>query len=71
MAGCTAGQERTALYIEKLGRELVGLVCDHKGGMLADMADLSLLKFRERDALESTLKTWGAKVPYDGAYASH
>jgi hypothetical protein len=35
--------------------------------VLAGVADLSLLKFRERDALEMAFKTWGVKVPYDGA----
>lgn len=59
-------QERTAAYIDKLGRDLVKLVCDGEG-VLAGVADLSLLKFRERDALEMAFKTWGVKVPYDGA----
>lgn len=40
-------------------------MCDGEG-VLAGVADLSLLKFRERDALEMAFKTWGVKVPYDG-----
>jgi dynein assembly factor 3 len=63
----TLVQERTQRYIHRLGQELVELVCDEKGS-LADIADLSSLKYRERDMLVDVFKSWDPKVPYDGTY---
>lgn len=58
-------QERTQRYIQRLGEELVELVCDEKGN-LADIVDMSALKYRERDQLVNTFKSWDPAVPYDG-----
>ncbi len=51
-------QERTSKYIEKCGMELVDLVCNSKG-RLASLVDLSLLKYKDVDEVENTLKSWG------------
>jgi len=60
-------QERTAKYIGQAAKDLIKLVCN-ESGRLANLMDLSQLKFRERDALEFVFKTWGPDVPYDGEY---
>jgi hypothetical protein len=49
---------------------MVRLVCDG-AGLLSPLVDLTLLKFRERDALEFTFKTWAPSVPFDGAWGRH
>ena len=56
-------QERTAKYIEKKSKQLIKLVCDGEG-VLGDMFDFSLLKYRERDELESALKRWRQVWPF-------
>ena len=43
-------QERSEAYVAALGRELVELACNGTGA-LDEIVDLSLLKYRERDAL--------------------
>ena len=57
-------QDRTARYIEQLGHELRSLVA-HGTGRLEDMVDLSLLRYRERDDLETAFKNYGRGVPFD------
>lgn len=59
-------QERTQNYIAEIGQDLVELACSN-GGALQEMVDLSLLKFRERDALVDVFRSWSAQVPYDVA----
>jgi len=50
-------QDRTARYVERLGDELRSLIIDDSGRQ-AGFADLSLLKYRERDELESVFKSY-------------
>lgn len=57
-------QERTARYIEQLGHQLRSLVCD-SSGRLEDIIDLSCLKYRDRDALETAFKSYSRSFPYD------
>lgn len=59
-------QGRTARYIHSLGRELVELVCDERG-TLADLVDLSSLKYRDRDQLVEVFRSWDPKLPFDSA----
>jgi dynein assembly factor 3, axonemal len=63
-------QERTQRYIQRLGEELIELVCDEKGN-LGDIVDLSGLKYRERDQLVETFRCWNASVPFDGTPQPH
>jgi len=62
--GNTLIQERTERYIHRLGQELVSLVCNGQGG-LADLVDLSDLKYRERDELVDIFHSWNPAVAYD------
>ncbi|CAN0187333.1 unnamed protein product, partial [Phaeothamnion confervicola] len=77
--GNTKVQERTSRYIARLAEELIEFVCSDDsssgggdrgggGGGLSALVDLSLLKFKERDALEAAFKSWGHSVPYDGEF---
>lgn len=58
-------QLRTAGYIAQAGRALVDVVCN-QSGLLGDISDFSLLKFKDRDALERVFKLWDERVPFDG-----
>ncbi|CAM9444596.1 unnamed protein product, partial [Chrysoparadoxa australica] len=62
--GNTQVQERTSRYIAKKGEELIQLVCYGKGAQ-AELVDLKLLKFKDKDLLEETFKSWGHDVAYD------
>ena len=57
-------QERTMHYIDAKGRQLVKLVCDG-AGPLAGIVDVSLLKYRVIDALQTTFQSWSVRVPFD------
>lgn len=57
-------QDRTSRYIEQLGHQLRSLVTDGVG-RLEDVIDLSLLRYRERDDLETTFKNYSRGVPFD------
>jgi dynein assembly factor 3 len=61
-------QDRTARYIARLGRELIDLVCSGSRASehaLADIVDLSLLKHRQKDALETIFRSWACNVACD------
>lgn len=62
--GNTLLQERTQGYVHRLGQELIELVCDSRGS-LADLVDLSGLKYRDRDGLVEAFQAWDPKLPYD------
>ena len=55
---------RTARYIDSVARGLVELITDGYHP-LSDVFDLTNLKFRDRDYIENTFKSWFADVPYD------
>jgi dynein assembly factor 3 len=57
-------QDRTCRYIEQLGHQLRELVA-HGRGRLEDLVDLSLLKYREKDELETVFKGYSRSVPFD------
>ncbi|GMI25173.1 hypothetical protein TeGR_g10973 [Tetraparma gracilis] len=57
-------QDRTARYMDNAASDLIRLVCDQPSA-LTDMISLQHLKFRDRDAMESTFKSWSVDVPYD------
>ena len=62
--GNSSVQERTEKYIESSGASLIQ--CIHQGeGNLANVVDLSNLKSRDRDSLESIFKSWNVSVPFD------
>eukprot|EP00592_Proboscia_alata_P017718 CAMPEP_0194400160 /NCGR_PEP_ID=MMETSP0174-20130528/127054_1 /TAXON_ID=216777 /ORGANISM="Proboscia alata, Strain PI-D3" /LENGTH=392 /DNA_ID=CAMNT_0039196635 /DNA_START=36 /DNA_END=1215 /DNA_ORIENTATION=+ len=57
-------QERTAEYIENAGIILTELI--HKDGCsMSNLFDLSFLKFRERDNLETVFKSWKTSTTCD------
>ena len=50
-------QRRTASYIENTGKYLIDLVRNNRGKLIG-LVDLSLLKYREKDALEEAYKRY-------------
>ncbi|CAN0054281.1 unnamed protein product [Scytosiphon promiscuus] len=54
-------QDRTSRYIARLGKDLGDLLFSSEA--TADIVDLSLLKFKERDQLEDIFKSWCCNVP--------
>jgi len=54
-------QEKTSTYISELSEQLISFLCDGEGP-LKGFVDLSHLKFRDRDTLESTFKSWRDEV---------
>ena len=59
-------QKRTEQYLDVLAKEMIHLVCDGDGECgLDELFDFSLLKYKTKDALESTFKTWAKSVPFD------
>ena len=57
-------QDRTCRYIEQLGHQLRSLVADGTG-RLEGLVDLSLLKYRERDELETSFKSFSRTCVFD------
>eukprot|EP00938_MAST-03A_sp_MAST-3A-sp1_P000611 g611.t1 len=57
-------QERTEKYVENAAKDLIGCVCDDKG-FLSNIINLSLLKYRVRDELETIFKSYSSKVPFE------
>jgi dynein assembly factor 3, axonemal len=57
-------QDRTCRYVEQLGYQLRELVA-HSTGRLEDLVDLSLLKYRDKDELETVFKGYSRSVPFD------
>lgn len=57
-------QDRTARYLEQLGQQLRSLVTPGTG-RLEDIIDLSLLRYRERDDLESAFKNYSRLTAFD------
>ena len=59
-------KERTEDYIEKVGKCLTEMMHDtQEENGLGSMIDFSLLKFKERDALEVVFKSWRKSVDFD------
>jgi dynein assembly factor 3 len=57
-------QKRTSEYIEKLGQQVKHLVATGNG-VLANVVNFDLLRYRERDDLELATKLYGKTVPFD------
>ncbi|GMH69978.1 hypothetical protein TrST_g14142 [Triparma strigata] len=62
--GNTMVQDRTARYIEETARGLIEIITDGDHP-LSDVFDLSNLKFRDRDLIENSFKSWFTDVPFD------
>ena len=62
--GNTLVREKTAQYIASKCDDLIQFVTN-EDGMLLGLVDLSLLRFKERDSLEDTLKSWRMQVPFE------
>ena len=60
----TSVRERTAAYVASRAQALRRLLADEEGA-LAPLIDVSLLKMKERDAIEDVLATWLEEVPFD------
>ena len=64
-------QERTERYLEKLGKDLVGTICDERG-FLAKIVNASFLKYKVKDELETIFQSYRASIPFDAAkYHDH
>jgi len=57
-------QERTEKYVERVARDLIGVVCDDEG-FLSKIVNLSALKYKVRDELETIFKSYSVKVPFE------
>lgn len=57
-------QDRTSRYVELLGHQLRSLVTAGTG-RLEDLLDLGLLRYREKDQLEETFKSYSRIVSFD------
>lgn len=57
-------QERTSKYIARIGKELIELLRAGTGPM-SDFVDFSLLKYKERDALDAVFRSWAVESPCD------
>eukprot|EP00743_Colponemidia_sp_Colp-15_P008071 GILK01008746.1.p1 GENE.GILK01008746.1~~GILK01008746.1.p1 ORF type:complete len:482 (-),score=68.77 GILK01008746.1:215-1660(-) len=59
-------REKSSNYVSDKVQALTRLVCeDARAGSLKELVDLSLLKYKERDELESIIHGWAATVPFD------
>lgn len=56
-------QDRTSRYLDRLGSRMVDLVS--KGSSTLDLIDLSFLKYREKDDLESIFKSYSRSTVFD------
>lgn len=64
-------QERTARYIERLGHEMRDLIND-QSGRLEDIVDLNLLKYSQRDQLETVFRSYARVNDFDmSEYRDH
>lgn len=59
----TPVQDRTSRYTVRLGKELMSNLFSME--RMTDIADLSLLKSRERDRLAEIFKYWSSSIPCD------
>lgn len=61
-------QDRTSRYIEQLGHELRAFLAANTGkgsGRLEGILDLSLLKYREKDELETSFRNYSRSTVFD------
>ena len=56
-------QERTCRYVEEIGQQLRDLVV-HNKGLLQDVINCSLMKYREKDELEDVFKSYARTNPF-------
>lgn len=63
--GNTLVRERDCSYLGDIAPEFVELVTDNSLHPLADIVDLSHLKFKDRDILQDVFKGWYKDVPFD------
>lgn len=58
--------ERTSKYVAKQRLSLIKLIAeDADAGFARRLLDLSLLKYRTRDAVQTVFTTWGHTVEYE------
>lgn len=58
-------RERDVTYVADIAPEFVELMTDNSMHPLANVVDLSHLKFRDRDVLQDIFKGWGKDVTFD------
>ncbi len=67
--GNTLLPERTSKYLAKQRLQLIKLVCgDADAGVLRRIVDLSGLKYKQRDMLQSVFASWAHSVQVDSKY---
>jgi len=63
--GNTLVRERDESYLAEIAAEFVELVTDNSLHPLAEIVDLTHLKYRDRDVLQDIFKGWLKDVPFD------
>mmetsp|Transcript_93677 Transcript_93677/g.200974 ORF Transcript_93677/g.200974 Transcript_93677/m.200974 type:complete len:632 (-) Transcript_93677:38-1933(-) len=63
--GNTLIRERDVQYISEIAAEFVELVTDNSLHPLANVVDLTHLKFKDRDVLQDIFKGWNKDAPFD------
>lgn len=63
--GNTLVRERDSTYLSEIAPEFVELITDNSSHPLADVIDLSHLKFKDRDVLQDVFKGWFKDVSFD------
>eukprot|EP00931_Biecheleriopsis_adriatica_P118067 TRINITY_DN93537_c0_g1_i1.p1 TRINITY_DN93537_c0_g1~~TRINITY_DN93537_c0_g1_i1.p1 ORF type:complete len:626 (-),score=153.80 TRINITY_DN93537_c0_g1_i1:89-1966(-) len=63
--GNTLVRERDCTYVSDIAPEFVELITDNSSHPLAEVVDLTQLKFKDRDILQDVFKGWYKDVPFD------
>ncbi|CAK0876025.1 unnamed protein product, partial [Prorocentrum cordatum] len=63
--GNTLVRERDSAFVGEIAKEFIELITDNSSHPIAQIIDLSHLKFKDRDVLQDIFKGWLADVPFD------
>lgn len=63
--GNTLVREKDNLYVEDFAKELVELMTENSTHPIAEMVDITHLKYKDRDILQDVYRGWLAGVPFD------
>jgi hypothetical protein len=65
LLGNTLVREKDSLYISEIAKDFVELVTDNSDHPIAELVNLTHLKFKDRDILQDIFKGWDKAVPFD------
>lgn len=63
--GNTLVREKDSLYVSDIAKEFIEMVADDSSHPLADVINLTHLKFKDRDILQDIFKGWDKAAPFD------